>query len=234
MKILAVDSSAGAASAAVTENEKILSECFLNIGLTHSQTLMPMIEAALKNAGLTIHDIDMLAVTNGPGSFTGVRIGVAAIKGLAVGAELPCCGISTLEAMAQSFAGFTDCIICGAMDARRSQVYTALFRCENGEIKRLTEDEAISIEQLGERLAVFEEPIFLVGDGAALCFKMLGKNADNIYLAPENIRYQRASGAAFAAVRGEYKPVSAGELEVKYLRLPQAERELKLKKEKGE
>ena len=147
MKILAVDSSAKSASAAVTQDEKLVAESFVNVGLTHSETLMPMIHSVLKNAGTDIKDIDAFCVTVGPGSFTGIRIGISAVKGLAQPQNKPCFGISTLDAMAYNSEDFNG-IICCVMDARCSQVYNALYKCSGKLIKRLTPDVAISLEEL--------------------------------------------------------------------------------------
>ncbi len=224
MRILAIDSSACAASVAVMENEKLVSEFFLNTGLTHSQTLMPMVSSALECAKLSCEDIDLFAVTNGPGSFTGVRIGVAAVKGLAQAVNKKCLGISTLEAMAYNLLG-TDCIACCVMDARCEQVYTALFRICKNEIGRLTQDSAMKISELCELLKKYDLPVIFVGDGAEMCYNKLSASLLNVGLAPESIRFQRARGAALASKGRE--SVDACDLGINYLRLPQAERELK-------
>lgn len=231
MRILAIDSSAGAASVAVTEDKKILSECYINKGLTHSQTLIPMVDFALKNAGMTAGDIDVFAVTNGPGSFTGVRIGVAAIKGLAMGADKPCFGVSTLEAMANSLRLWGSFTVCCVMDARCGQFYTATFYCENGNLKRLTDDRAISSQELIDDLKKAEGKIVIAGDGASLLYDSVKDIIPEAVLAPENLKWQRAYGAAVSAAENRESFVPGKELEVKYLRLPQAERELKKKKE---
>lgn len=231
MKILAIDSSAGAASVAVTEDKKILSECYINKGLTHSQTLIPMVDFALKNAGMKAGDIDVFAVTNGPGSFTGVRIGVAAIKGLAMGADKPCFGVSTLEAMANSLKLWGSFTVCCVMDARCSQFYTATFYCKNGNLKRLTDDRAVSSQELIDGLKKTEGKIVIAGDGANLLYDSVKDIIPEAVLAPENLKWQRAYGAAVSAAENRESFVPGKELEVKYLRLPQAERELKKKKE---
>lgn len=231
MKILAIDSSAGAASVAVTEDKKILSECYINKGLTHSQTLIPMVDFALKNAGIKTQDIDVFAVTNGPGSFTGVRIGVAAIKGLAMGADKPCFGVSTLEAMANSLRLWDDFTICCVMDARCSQFYTATFYCESGYLTRFTPDRAISSQELIEELKEIDGKIVITGDGAELLYNSIKDIIPEAVLAPENLKWQRAYGAAVSAAENKENFVSGEKLEVSYLRLPQAERELKKKKE---
>lgn len=228
MKVLAVDSSACAASAAVLDGEKILSENYLNIGLTHSQTLLPLIDAALKSAGVTMEQIELLAVTNGPGSFTGIRIGVAVIKGLAAAKNIPCLGVSTLEALAWHFQGIP-AAVCPVMDARCNQVYNAIFNCEDDNVTRLTEDRAISTADLAQELKSLEKPVFLVGDGAELCYRTFGADIPGVIKAPAHIEYQHASCAALLAQKQflQSGAVPAAELLPAYLRMPQAERELK-------
>lgn len=232
MKILAMDSSASPASVAIVEDCKILARFFINTGLTHSQTLLPMVESVLSATELTVGDIDLVAVANGPGSFTGVRIGVATAKGLCFANGTSCVGVSTLEAMAQNFVS-DDCVVFALMDARRMQVYNAVFQCQNGEICRLTEDRAVSIESLKEDIEKnINKKIVFVGDGAELCYETIGKEYDNVVLSSENVRYQDAVGVAFASKNKEV--ISADKLTPVYLRLPQAQRELKLKMEKRE
>lgn len=224
MRILAVDTSAVCASVAVTENGKILSECSINTGLTHSRTLMPMIDSALKNAEIELSDIDYFACSVGPGSFTGIRIGVAAIKGLSDATKKKCIPVSTLEALAYNLSG-QNVTAVSAMDARCNQVYCAIFRIEGEQIERLTEDMAIQIDELGEKLRAYENVVF-VGDGAKLCHSKLGYS-----LAGQGNIYQRGSSVAFAAEKDftEEKAIDAAALMPTYLRLPQAERELKAK-----
>ncbi len=226
MLILAFETSAKAASVALTENGKLLGESYQNTGMTHSQTLMVMAEDLLKAAGKSVKDLSAVAVAEGPGSFTGVRIGVAAAKGLAWGAELPCFGISTLEAMAVSLGAWQG-YICPVMDARRSQVYNALFYVNHGEIQRLREDRAIALSDLAEELKALEEPIFLVGDGSNLCYHTLKEVVPNLVLPPEHRMHQRAVGAALLA-EGKLAAGETGDgaaLAPNYLRLSQAERE---------
>lgn len=230
MKILAIETSAGPASCAVTENGEILASAVVNTRLTHSQTLLPMVDAMLKNAALSLEDMDVLAVSAGPGSFTGVRIGVAAVKGLAFTSKIPCARVSTLAAMAHNADGLPfDGIVCAVMDARCRQVYTADFLCEGGKVIRLTPDEAISIDDLKIRLNSYKKMIFLVGDGANLCYTSLKEFVPNLILAPPALRFQQATGvAAVAAVLAENgQCIDAAALLPVYLRLPQAERELK-------
>lgn len=229
MKILAVDSSAKSASVAVCEDGRLISECFVNASLTHSRTLMPMVDNALTQADMNIKDIDAFCVNVGPGSFTGIRIGVAAVKGLALAENKPCAGVSTLESMAYNFAD-DNCIVCAAMDARCNQVYTALFRCVEGKVERICEDKAISIDELCEELKEYNEKIYLAGDGAEICMKSFGDKLENIHLSGENRRYQRAFGAALAAENNKEAFTDSALLAPVYLRLPQAERELKIRK----
>ena len=226
MKILAFETSAKAASVALTDGGKLLAESYQNTGMTHSQTLMVMAQELLKTCGLCPKDVDAVAVASGPGSFTGVRIGVAAAKGFAWGGELPCYGVSTLEAMARNL-GIWQGYVVPAMDARRSQVYTAIFHAQKGVLTRLEEDMAISLEELGEKIKNFEESIFLVGDGALLCYNTLLEEVPALVLPPEHRMHQRAAGVALAAqaMADAGDPGKAAELTPNYLRLSQAERE---------
>lgn len=231
MKILAVDTTATAASAALIDGGKIISEVYTNTGLTHSQTLMPMVDCVLKGANIKVGDIDFFAVNNGPGSFTGVRIGVAAVKGMAQITGKPCIAVSTLEALAYNLSD-NDCIAVSAMDARCGQVYTASFSAEKGTVTRLTPDIAVAVEEPEERLKEYRKKIIFVGDGAKLCYNYYKDKLD-CSLAGELLRYQRAASTALCAyIKAENgETVSASELMPAYLRLPQAERELKKKKE---
>ncbi len=234
MKILAFETSAKAVSVALLDGSKLLAESYQNTGLTHSQTLMVMAEDLLKQCGLQPADIRAVAVANGPGSFTGVRIGVAAAKGFAWGAELPLVGVSTLEAMAEHLAAY-DGYVCPVMDARRSQVYNALFQAEKGVLSRVTEDRAISLEDLGKELAELPGPIFLVGDGSILTYSSLSPQIPALVLPAEERMHQRAVGVAKVAARlleagGDFP---GAELTPNYLRLSQAEREKLEKKEKS-
>ena len=192
MLILAFETSAKAASAALLEDGKLLAESYQNTGLTHSQTLMVMAENLLHQCGKTVNDVNAVAVAAGPGSFTGVRIGVAAAKGFAWGREVPCYGVSTLEAMALSLGAYQG-YVCPVMDARRSQVYNALFYVNHGSLKRITEDRAIALAQLKQELAHLTEPMFLVGDGSVLTYKTLSGDIPNLIMPPEHRMHQRAA-----------------------------------------
>ena len=225
MLLLAFETSAKAAGAALFDEHKLLAECYQNTGMTHSQTLLVMAEDLLKQIGKTAADVTAVAVAAGPGSFTGVRIGVAAAKGFAWAKELPCYGVSTLEAMALSL-GIFEGTVCACMDARRAQVYNGLFSVKNGEISRISEDRAISIADLSAELQNIQGPIYLVGDGAELVKRTLTELPDLI-LPAEHRRHQRATGVGLAAL----KQIAAGmdadpnALTPNYLRLSQAERE---------
>ena len=225
MLLLAFETSAKAAGAALFDEHKLLAECYQNTGMTHSQTLLVMAEDLLKQIGKTAADVTAVAVAAGPGSFTGVRIGVAAAKGVAWAKELPCYGVSTLEAMALSL-GIFEGTVCACMDARRAQVYNGLFSVKNGEISRISEDRAISIADLSAELQNIQGPIYLVGDGAELVKRTLTDLPDLI-LPAEHRRHQRATGVGLAAL----KQIAAGmdadpnALTPNYLRLSQAERE---------
>lgn len=231
MKILGIDSSAKSASVAITDGERVLGSFYTNTGLTHSQTLMPMIEALLKNANLTLDEIDLIAVNKGPGSFTGIRIGVAAAKGLADVKKIPVYGATTLGSMAYNLID-TDCIACCVMDARCSQVYNAFFDITDGKITRLTEDNADSIENVLSKLKKYKKNKILVGDGAEICYNSLNGD-DNIKIAHQFNRYQSAVGVCFEAMNMPDKYIESSCLVPEYLRLPQAQRELN-KKLKGE
>ncbi|HIT08043.1 MAG TPA: tRNA (adenosine(37)-N6)-threonylcarbamoyltransferase complex dimerization subunit type 1 TsaB [Candidatus Merdivicinus faecavium] len=231
MKILALETSAKSASAAVVEDGAILAESAVNTGLTHSQTLMPMLCGMLDAARLNLSDMGLIAVSRGPGSFTGIRIGIGAAKGLAQGLSIPCFGVSTLEGLAFLYRGLRG-LVCPVMDARCGQVYTALFSAENGGIARLREDEALSIEALCEILAACGAPVTLVGDGSCLVYQTLKEKLPALLLAPPQLRLQRAACvglAAEAALSAGEKPLPPEELLPSYLRLPQAERELQKK-----
>ena len=226
MLILAFETSAKSCSAAIHDGQKLLAESYQNSGLTHRQTLMVMAEDLLTVCGKTAADVTHLAVAAGPGSFTGVRIGVSAAKGFAWGAELPVYGVSTLEAMALGLGALNGHICC-CMDARRNQVYNAIFLAENGRLTRISDDRAIALSDLKQELAHIDGPIYLVGDGAALAHKTLAPELEALILPPEHRQHQRASGVALAALRAMERGESAdgAALQPNYLRLSQAERE---------
>ena len=234
MLLLTFETSAKAASVALFDGSKLLGESYQNTGLTHSQTLMVMAQDLLAQCGYNAQQLQAIAVAAGPGSFTGVRIGVAAAKGIAWGGQLPCYGVSTLESMAKGLGAFSG-TICAVMDARRSQVYNALFQAENGNISRVTEDRAIALADLAEELKTAKQPIFLVGDGSELTWRTLSGQVEGLVLPQEHRMHQRAVGVGLAALdaiaRGESGDAQA--LQPNYLRLSQAERE-KLEKNGGQ
>ena len=226
MKILAIESSAVTACVAVTEGERLLAQSFQNTGLTHSATLMPMVSDLLKNTGLTLEEMDVIAAAVGPGSFTGVRIGVAAAKGLAWPGDKPCAPCSTLESMAWQCAHLGG-EICPVMDARRGQVYNARFLARDGGLERLSRDRAIGLEELAAEAKKSGKTQILVGDGAAMCYNAFQERGIPAVCMPPHLIYQTAWGVARAALElaraGEL--VDAGRLNPRYHRLSQAERE---------
>lgn len=229
MVILGVDTSAVAAGAALLKDGKIISETYLNIGLTHSQTVMCLIDSCLKNAGLEFSDVDAVAVNSGPGSFTGIRIGVSAVKGLCFADDKPCFPVSTLESLAHC-ADIDGFVICPVMDARCKQVYTAMFEKKDGELVRLLEDTPMALEELTDKLKLMGERVLLIGDGADIAFTYMKEKAVDVRKFSEVFKYQHASGVAIAAYRNYNKggeSISAEMLTPSYLRLSQAERELK-------
>jgi tRNA threonylcarbamoyladenosine biosynthesis protein TsaB len=224
MLILALDSTAIVASVALCRDEKTIASFTVKNGNTHSETLLPMVEAVLKSAGVTVADVDLFACSVGPGSFTGVRIGTATIKGLAFSQNKNCLGVSSLEALAQNLVPF-DGVICPVMNARRGQVYNALFRYENGVLSRLCEDRALSVTELAAELAQMGEPFALCGDGVAE-FHRLAPNAT-----PTSVSTLLEDQSAVSVAKVALRRANAGEsgtdaeLVPVYLRLPQAERE---------
>ena len=230
MKILGVESSATAASCAICIDGKIIAQQFSNTGLTHSQTLMPMIDNTLKSAGFALNDMDYIAVSNGPGSFTGVRIGVSAVKGMAQPLDLKCIEVSTLEAISKPLEN-TGCYAVSVMDARCNQVYTAQFDCVCGFVRK-SDDDAISIDELAEQLKCVDKPIVLIGDGTQVAYNKLKDILNNIYMASPSVRYQSAANVCLIAaekIENGESACSAHSVLPKYLRLSQAERELKNK-----
>ena len=219
--ILSIDSSAVTASAALTEGDKVIKSEFKNTGLTHSETLLPMIKSVMGDTPYS--SLEAIAITAGPGSFTGVRIGVATAKGLAFNYGIPCISVSTLEAIAYNFVG-KNCVVCAVMDARRMQFYNALFTVEGNKVERLTPDRAIAIEDLREELKAFDK-VIIAGDGARLCKENIA--LENTELAADDLIYQNAVAVARAAQNKQ--KISHFALMPTYLRQSQAERELKLK-----
>ena len=220
MLILSMESTAKSVSCAVCRDTGLLGQNFQNNGLTHSRTLLSMTESLLLNLNISLNDIELIAVSRGPGSFTGVRIGISAAKGLAWSLDIPICGVSTLEAMAYQ-AHQSGVVICPVMDARHAQVYNALFDWADGVPVRLCEDRAISLEELATGLRAFGKPCLLIGDGAAISQEHLVCAGIQCSIAHPLLRWQTAYGVALAALRSE--PVASSMLEPSYLRPPQAE-----------
>lgn len=224
MKILALDSTAVVASAAVCDDEKLIALYTVNNGNTHSETLLPMVESVMKHSKTEMDEIGLFVSSNGPGSFTGVRIGSATVKGLAFDRNVPCIDVSTLEALAFNLRGFSG-ILCPVMNARRNQVYNALFRWADGTLVRLTPDRAISIEELQEELVSIGEPVYLSGDG----YDITCKGFDRITpeFTPEVLRHQNAYSVARCGLAAYQRGEAKTDLTIAptYLRPSQAERE---------
>lgn len=219
--LLSMDSSAVTASVALTDGDEIIKSEFVNSGLTYSETLLPMITRVMD--GRKYSELDGIAITAGPGSFTGVRIGVATVKGLAFNDDIPCYSVSTLEAIAYNFVD-KNAVVCAVMDARRMQFYNALFKLQNGKVERFCDDRAISIEDLRNELKQYDK-VIIAGDGAKLCFQNI--ELENCTLADVDRIYQNAVGVAKAAQNKNV--IFPKALMPVYLRQSQAERELKLK-----
>ena len=236
MKILAVDSSSITASVALTEDKNVISHFFVNAGLTHSQTLAPMIDNLLKCSGVSVKDIDFYAVSNGPGSFTGLRIAVSIVKAMALVNNKPCLGISSLYSLALN-SKKRNSIVCPCIDARRDQVYNALFEAHDYRIKRLTNDRIISVSELADELKKTNNFIEIVGDGAIKCYNNIISGGYNLEcrLLPQSERYINAINIAKIAY-DEYssgmKAVDANELDINYISIPQAQRVLEKKMSK--
>ncbi len=227
MITLTFDSTAKIATAAVTDSDKLLACYSIDNGLTQSELLLPMAESMLKSLHLSFSDIELLACSVGPGSFTGVRIGTALVKGIAFGKNIPCASVSTLEALAENLFGIEG-IIVPAMDARRSQLYTAIFEYDGGKMIRHTNDLAISISELAEMLEKYKEkPVYIVGDGYSVAQKELTKLGISLMQTPKLLRDQNAYSVAKVALKlyDEGKITNDILHLPTYLRVPQAERE---------
>ena len=238
MLILALDSTAQVGSVALCEGDgHLLAECTLNTGNTHSETLLPTVEFLLKSCGVTVDDIDLFACTAGPGSFTGVRIGAATVKGIAFGKDTPCIGVSTLEALALNGVALEG-ILCPCMNARRQQVYNALFDCDGASLSRLCEDRALAIAELGEELAEKypDRPVYLMGDGASITYDALSeKLGARLVMLPERLIHQSGYNTALCGLRLYREGVRTTDFELApvYLRPSQAER-MRMEKMKNE
>jgi len=225
MIILGLDTSGPACSVAVSKDGAILQEIVMNTALTHSETLMPAVEKALEGAGLSVRDADLISVIAGPGSFTGVRIGVCAARALAHAAGKKVVRVNSLHALAVG-APFVRGVVCPILDARRQQVYSAAFRYENGDMPvRILEDNALPLTEFIKALPENEE-LYFTGDGVAVhensIREMVGSRAR---FAPMHARILRASAACTIAEKNSEEAMDASLLTPIYLRLPQAERE---------
>ena len=228
MKILAVDTSSAVATCAITDGNKLVAERILNNKLTHSQTIMPMIEDAFRECEMSISDIDLFAVSNGPGSFTGLRIGVSSVKALAHSQNKPCAAVSTLEAMAYNLM-YSQYLVCPIMDARRGEVYAAVYRFSDGAVNTVIADTALPVSELCEKLEKLKEKVIFLGDGVPPHREYIENSlGDSAIFAPAHLNAQRASSLAYAAQNKEYIHYSA--LTPVYLRKSQAEREMEERK----
>ena len=228
MLILALDSTAQVGSVALCEDETLIAEYTLNTGHTHSETLLPMVESVLKIASYTVDDVDLFVCTAGPGSFTGVRIGAATIKGIAFGKDKPCIGVSTLEALALNGVAL-DGILCPCMNARRQQVYNALFDGNGKEMTRICDDRALAITELGEELAEKypDKAVYLMGDGAKLVYDALSETlGERLMILPERLIHQSGYNTAMCGLRLYREGIRTTDFELApvYLRPSQAER----------
>lgn len=228
MLILALDSTAQVGSVALCEDETLIAEYTLNTGHTHSETLLPMVESVLKITGYTVDDVDLFVCTAGPGSFTGVRIGAATIKGIAFGKDKSCIGVSTLEALALNGMAL-DGILCPCMNARRQQVYNALFDGNGKEMTRICDDRALAITELGEELAEKypDKAVYLMGDGAKLVYDALSETlGERLMILPERLIHQSGYNTALCGLRLYREGVRTTDFELApvYLRPSQAER----------
>ena len=224
MKILAVDTSSAVATAAICEDDKLICEFVLNNKLTHSQTILPIIDSCFEKSEMTPEDIDVFAVAEGPGSFTGLRIGVTTIKGLAHAVDKPVTGVNTLEALAYNLP-FCPYIIAPIMDARREQVYNALYKFEDGRLIEIAPPRAIALDDCIAELDKMGEKVVFLGDGVPVFKdKIAEKLPDTAFFAPQNCNIQRASCVCQAAkTKGT---IHYAKLAPVYLRKSQAEREL--------
>ena len=228
-----MESSATASSVSYVKDEKILGQYYINAGLTHSTTLMPMVQGMLENAKISLDNVDYYAVSVGPGSFTGLRIGISAIKGIALAKNKPCVAVSTLEAMAYNYV-YTDTLVCAVIDARCNRFFNAIFKCSaDGTVERLCEDRALSYEEIAQELTsnYSNEKIVLVGDGAIMAQKLMGDLVPNLTIAPPHLMYQQSNGVAMVAQNmiEQGKVVTSQQLLPSYLSLPQAQKELQKK-----
>lgn len=228
MKILALDASGIVATVAIASEEEIIAEYTIKYKKTHSQTLLPMIDEIMRFVELKMTDIDYIAVTRGPGSFTGLRIGAATAKGLAQAMKIPVVPVSTLEALAFNVTD-SNYLICPIMDARRNNVFTGIYKNEQNKIECVMKQDALSIDELIDKLNVMNEKVIFVGDGIKAHNEYIRKNLKvEFKYAPISVREQKASSLANLAIEyiKEGRVVDSKDFELEYLRKSQAEREL--------
>ena len=234
MKILALDSSGNVATVGIAENDELIYEQYANTGLTHSKNLVPMIDNALAFCGLKPSDIDLYAVSKGPGSFTGIRIGISAVKAMSWACNKPCCGVSSLEALAWNNISSRDKICC-VTDLVGGKLYNAFFESDGTQIIRLSEDAAMTPDELAEQIKSENKKCLLVGNAAEIFANYIQQCGTDVKIAPKNVRYQHAYGVARSAyasfLNNDY--TTADGLLPSYIRIPQAEQE-RLNKIKGE
>lgn len=234
MIILSIDSATDAATVAVVSNDQILGEMNFANKKQHSVLIMPMIDELLKSLNLTIDDIDGFVISKGPGSFTGLRIGMATIKGLSLGSSKPYVSISSLDSLAYNLYGANG-IVCPIMDALRENVYCALYKFENGEMIKLMDYDRLSLDELISKLKEFKEPVYFVGDGTKKYGELLKKSLENCFFAPNNLNYTRASSLGELGIKLLSQGIS-DDINISnplYLRKSQAEREYDEKLKKG-
>lgn len=227
MKVLALDSSGMVASVAVVQDEDLLAEYTVNYKKTHSQTLLPMLDAAVQMIQLKLDTIDAIAVASGPGSFTGLRIGSATAKGLGLALDKPVIGVPTTQAMAYNLYGASG-VICPIMDARRNQVYTGIYAFDKGRLQTLEGQMAADIHQVIEKLNARGQQVIFTGDGVAVYREKIEENIQvPAMYAPAHVNRQRAGAVAALAMEclREGRTQTAAEHRPEYLRVSQAERE---------
>lgn len=228
MRVLGIDTSSLVATIAIMEDDNLISEYTINSPMTHSQKLMPMLEELLINNDLRVKDMDMIAISLGPGSFTGVRIGVSTVKGLAHPHNIPVMGVSSIEAMAMNIP-YSDMLICPIMDARRNQVYTGMYKWNEDKLDEIHKDSPLTVDELIEKLSLLDEKVIFLGDGVKkhsdILKEKLGEKAS---FAKGYVNMQRASSVCELALikhKQGVKPYKYDEVMPVYLRKSEAERQ---------
>lgn len=235
MKLLVLESSGLVASVAIMEEDKMVGEYTVNYKKTHSQTLLPMLDALVENIGFDLKELDAIAVSQGPGSFTGLRIGSATAKGLSQALNIPVVPVSTLEGLAANLFG-TKGIICPMMDARRNQVYTGIYRYEGSRLTTVMEPDAMPVDELLAKVNEYEEEVIFLGDGVPVYADKISEQVKvPCRIAPPHLNRQRAGAVGTLAVQyfKEGKTEVSRDHKPEYLRKSQAERELEEKQKAG-